>query len=435
MPTIITMFRIPITRRFVNSSFNKAITSLTTTNQSNAILQTTSNAFNPLLSAITRPPCTSTSVSATTKHCIARPHRKFFLSPFSLWTTLALVSFVFLSIMSPFLVITADGAPAKNKAASDNLVNAMAGGFSISDFSALPLQLQIEARVAGSQKLAYLPTSGPSLDFYYLNYRPQYKAGESKIDFWMLTPKDQKAPKSASLELYDEFGRVRLAVLVPEGTPIPQAVANKNEPFLWKSWAIPKTLDSDFDFSEKFRVVLRTSDTTITTTTTGTNKKKNNKRFDSILEFLTKRKISPAEAAGTTAGAVVVQDRQFRIKGLQASPGGQPNPARVYINRAVPSSTGSDNSKSNNNDSDSRNNNNNNSINNDINGNGNGNSNINVDNVNAKPVENNEPLPTVNNDKTKNPTSGTISIYAPIIKNKSVVALTTLALLVFASWF
>ncbi|KAF9183436.1 hypothetical protein BGZ50_004239 [Haplosporangium sp. Z 11] len=428
----------------MNSSFNKAIASLTTTSPTNTILQAISNAFIPLLSTIIRQPSTSTSVSAMTKHSIARPRKKFFLSPFSLWTTLALASFAFHLIMSPFLATTADGAPAKNGAAPDNIVNAMAGGFSISDLSALPLQLQIEARVAGKQKLAYLPISGPSLDFYYLNYRPQYKAGESKIDFWMLTPKSQKAPKSASLELYDEFGRVRLATLVPEGTPIPQTTANKNEPFLWKSWTIPKTLDSDIDFSEKFRVVLRTPDTTTTVTTAGANKKRNNKMFSSIFELLAKRKSSSAEAAGATAGDVVVQDRQFRIKGLQASPGGKPNPAKMYINRVVPSSTGSDSSKSNNNNnSNNDNNNNNNNNGNNDNSNNNNNSNSNTNNesntnsdiVNTKPTENNAPLSTVSNDKVRNPTSGTVSIYAPIIKNKSIVALTTLALLVFASWF
>jgi hypothetical protein len=33
---------------------------------------------------------------------------------------------------------------------------------------------------------------------------------------------------------------------------------------------------------------------------------------------------------------MVVQDRQFRIKGLTASPGGSPNPAKLSVNSALP---------------------------------------------------------------------------------------------------
>ncbi|KAF9096421.1 hypothetical protein BGX23_011352 [Mortierella sp. AD031] len=226
-----------------------------------------------------------------------------------------------------------------------------------SDTSALPLPLQIESQVRGTQKLAYLPTTGPSLDFYYLNYRPTYIAGQSTIDFWMISPKRTRAPKTASLELFDEFGKVRLTTLVKEGTEIPQAVASKGEPFLWKSWVVPKELKSDFDFSEKFRVVLRTSDTASapstpaasTTAAAGDGKTKaigkkvvkNDKRTvsSSLLNRIFKRAPAPAkESAASTpttvkaTGFVVVQDRQFRIKGLQATPGGKPNPAKLNVN-------------------------------------------------------------------------------------------------------
>ncbi|KAG0261277.1 hypothetical protein BG011_001165 [Mortierella polycephala] len=212
-------------------------------------------------------------------------------------------------------------------------------GFSVSDSSALPLQLQIEARVAGAQKLAYLPTSDPSLDFYYLNYRPSYRAGESTIDFWMLTPQGSKAPKTGPLELFDEFGRIRLAVLVPEGTEAPQTTANKNKPFLWKNWVVPKTLKANFDFSEKFRVVLRTSDTN------NNMKKKVDKRLDmddsTMLDFLLvknkNKHVSAADNANTisssalTDHSTIVQDRQFRIKGLKATPGGNLNPTKMNV--------------------------------------------------------------------------------------------------------
>lgn len=207
-----------------------------------------------------------------------------------------------------------------------------------------PLQLQIEAQVAGKQQLAYLPTGGPSLDFYYLNYRPAYRAGESSIDFWMLTPKGTLAPETASLELYDEFGNIRLAVLVPEGTRIPQVIANKNEPFLWKSWPIPKSLKADFDFSEKFRVVLKTSDSK--TVVSGTNappsrvSKPVKKRLDALFEPLVNARnqrdatttTSLSSSSSSSETRIVVQDRQFRIKGLKATPGGQPNPAKLHIN-------------------------------------------------------------------------------------------------------
>ncbi|KAF9105889.1 hypothetical protein BGX29_011101 [Mortierella sp. GBA35] len=226
-----------------------------------------------------------------------------------------------------------------------------------SDTSALPRQLQIESQVRGTQKLAYLPTTGPSLDFYYLNYRPTYIAGQSTIDFWMISPKGTREPKTASLELFDEFGKVRLATLVKEGTEIPQAVASMGKPFLWKSWVVPKELKSDFDFSEKFRVVLRTSDTASapstpaasTTAAAGDGKTKaigkkvvkNDKRTvsSSLLNKIFKRAPAPAkESAASTpttvkaTGFVVVQDRQFRIKGLQATPGGKPNPAKLNVN-------------------------------------------------------------------------------------------------------
>ncbi|KAF8931653.1 hypothetical protein BGZ58_007493 [Dissophora ornata] len=226
---------------------------------------------------------------------------------------------------------------------------------STSETSPLPLQLQIESQVEGRQRLAYLPTTGPSMDFYYLNYRPSYRAGESKVDFWMLTPKGTPAPKTGSLELYDEFGKIRLAVLVPEGTEIPQGEANKNEPFLWKSWAVPKTLKADFDFSEKFRVVLKTSDSkpasASTIITTAKKNKNKNKRWDydaTLKDFLLARKknsavvtaatvpaAAPVPANSVASSPIVVQDRQFHIKGLQATPGGKPNPAKLNVNKVI----------------------------------------------------------------------------------------------------
>ncbi|KAG0354089.1 hypothetical protein BG005_006758 [Podila minutissima] len=239
------------------------------------------------------------------------------LASFSFWATLAIVCVSVLSSSSTSPMVV-HAAPPRHTPAPANLINAM--GFALSETSPLSLQLQLEAAVAGTQKLAYLPTSGPAMDFYYLNYRPSYRAGHSKIDFWMLTPTGSTPPKSGSLELYDEFGKIRLATLVPEGTAIPQGAANKNEPFLWKSWAIPATLKSDFDFSEKFRVVLKTSDThaAVAVAAKVNNKKKIGKR---------------ADAAGPEK--VAVQDRQFRIKGLKATPGGKPNPAKVRVNHVV----------------------------------------------------------------------------------------------------
>ncbi|KAF9328385.1 hypothetical protein BG006_008404 [Podila minutissima] len=240
------------------------------------------------------------------------------LASFSFWATLAIVCVSVLSSSSTSPMVVHAAHP-RHTPAPANLINAM--GFALSETSPLSLQLQLEAAVAGTQKLAYLPTSGPAMDFYYLNYRPSYRAGHSKIDFWMLTPKGSTPPKSGSLELYDEFGKILLATLVPEGTVIPQGAANKNEPFLWKSWAIPATLKADFDFSEKFRVVLKTSDTHAAVATAA---KVNNK----------KKKIGKrADAAGPEK--VAVQDRQFRIKGLKATPGGQPNPAKVRANHVV----------------------------------------------------------------------------------------------------
>ncbi|KAG0246272.1 hypothetical protein BGX31_003462 [Mortierella sp. GBA43] len=257
--------------------------------------------------------------------------------------TVACLSFVVLSVMIPISSFTVDAAPAKHTPAPANLVKGMSMAYSPSDTSdRLPLQLQIEAQVAGKQQLAYLPTGGPSLDFYYLNYRPAYRAGESTIDFWMLTPKGSKAPKTGSLELYDEFGRIRLAVLVPEGTEIPQALANKNEPFLWKSWPVPKTLKADFDFSEKFRVVLRTSDSktaqavaeaNVNVNANGINKTVK-KRLDDLFGLLANP--NKNQQGSATSSRVVAQDRQFRIKGLTASPGGQPHPAKLHVNSVAP---------------------------------------------------------------------------------------------------
>ncbi|KAF9435395.1 hypothetical protein BGZ76_006382 [Entomortierella beljakovae] len=220
----------------------------------------------------------------------------------NIWPSVTIACIALLSVSSlPNHV--ANAAPAKIKA-SQNIVTAM-GEISMSATSALPIQLQIEARVAGNQKLAYLPTKGPGLDFYYLNYRPTYIAGESKIDFWMLTPQGSEPPKTASLELYDELGKIRLAVLVPEGTEIPRKLADQHEPFLWQSWSIPKNIKSDFDFSEKFRVVLKTN--------TNSDNKNIVKRADG-------------------SEAILVQDRQFKIKGLAATPGGKPHPSKIQVN-------------------------------------------------------------------------------------------------------
>ncbi|KAF8944666.1 hypothetical protein BGZ47_003930 [Haplosporangium gracile] len=225
-----------------------------------------------------------------------------------------------------------------------------------SDTAPLPLQLQIESQVRGSQKLAYLPTTGPSLDFYYLNYRPTYLADSGQIDFWMLTPEGSQAPATGSLELFDEYGKIRLATLVEEGTEIPQAVANKNQPFLWKSWKIPKTLQADFDFSEKFRIVLKTSENIAAAKkVANADANKNGKRqFDDagLVDFLLvknkNKHLTSADNASTLksmgAGNMVVQDRQFRIKGLTASPGGKPNPAKLNVNSILASPKSDDKS-------------------------------------------------------------------------------------------
>ncbi|KAG0029910.1 hypothetical protein BGZ81_003299 [Podila clonocystis] len=279
------------------------------------------------------------------------------LAPITLWA----ISLFCVSILSTSILV--DAAPAKHALAPNNLVSAM--GFTVSATSPLPLQLQLEARVAGTQKLAYLPTSGPAMDFYYLNYRPSYIAGESKLDFWMLTPQGATPPKTASLELFDEYGKIRLATLVPAGTEVPAAAANKNEPFLWKSWTIPKTLKADFEFSEKFRVVLRTSSSSKNTKSVEVmenkqGQKKKSKRADDDEEemLMVKNKNKHLNAANNaetvhsttaptnnkvksaaTPEVAAVQDRQFRIKGLKATPGGQPNPAKLRVNSVAPAST------------------------------------------------------------------------------------------------
>ncbi|KAF9401691.1 hypothetical protein BGZ94_005145, partial [Podila epigama] len=142
------------------------------------------------------------------QHFTTSNRRHHALASFSFWATLAILCITALSSTTS----VTDAAPAKKGVAPKNIVQSM--GFTVSEVSPLPLQLQLEAAVAGTQKLAYLPTSGPAMDFYYLNYRPAYRAGESKIDFWMLTPEGSKAPKTGSLELYDEFGKIRIATLV-----------------------------------------------------------------------------------------------------------------------------------------------------------------------------------------------------------------------------
>ncbi|KAF9905731.1 hypothetical protein EC991_001333 [Linnemannia zychae] len=299
------------------------------------------------------------STSSTARTSTTPPPR-----PFSLFSatsfTLACITFLALSTLSfnnnpSSLSNLASAAPAKHTLAPENLLHAMEIKFS--DTAALPLQLQIESQVRGIQKLAYLPTTGPSMDFYYLNYRPTYHAGgDNKIDFWMLTPEGSPAPRTGSLELFDEFGKVRLAVLVPEGTEIPQAVANKNQPFLWKSWKIPQSLGSEFDFSEKFRVVLKTSDHIAAANKAKANAKNKNNNEDKdkqkrqffddagLVDFLLvknkNKHVTTADNASTLssmgAGPMVVQDRQLRIKGLTATPGGKPNPAKLTVNSVLP---------------------------------------------------------------------------------------------------
>ncbi|KAF9115589.1 hypothetical protein BGX27_007326 [Mortierella sp. AM989] len=59
-------------------------------------------------------------------------------------------------------VLVADAVPAKHLPAPNNLVNDMS--ISVSETLGLPLQLQIESQVMRKQKLAYLPTTGPSMD-------------------------------------------------------------------------------------------------------------------------------------------------------------------------------------------------------------------------------------------------------------------------------
>ncbi|KAF9329189.1 hypothetical protein BG006_007691 [Podila minutissima] len=343
------MFKLPIDQAFLASSLTKAIQPFSTTAPSEALFATASTTAKNLVACL---PKSSHSKSSLSKYSLAKMLPPSALAPFAFWT----ISFLCASIMTTSVIV--DAAPKKHTPAPNNLVSAM--GFAVSPTSPLPLQLQLEARVAGTQKLAYLPTSGPAMDFYYLNYRPTYIAGESKLDFWMLTPQGSTPPKTASLELFDEYGKIRLATLVPAGTEVPAAAANKNEPFLWKSWTIPKTLKADFEFSEKFRVVLKTSSSSdnaksvqVTAKKHGQKKNKredeeevplvknknkhlnaanNAKTVESTKTAPTNNKVNPAAARE----AVVVQDRQFRIKGLTATPGGQPNPAKQRVNSVAP---------------------------------------------------------------------------------------------------
>ncbi|KAG0334708.1 hypothetical protein BG000_008107 [Podila horticola] len=344
------MFKLPINQAFLASSLTKAIQPFSTTAPSEALIAAASTTAKSLVACL---PKSSLSKSSLSKSSVAKMLPPSAMAPFTLWA----ISLLCISIMTTSIIV--DAAPKKHTSAPDKLVSAM--GFTVSATSPLPLQLQLEARVAGNQKLAYLPTSGPAMDFYYLNYRPSYIAGESKLDFWMLTPQGSTPPKTASLELFDEYGKIRLATLVPAGTGVPSATANKNEPFLWKSWTIPKTLKSDFEFSEKFRVVLRTSSSGNAKQVEVMGNKKNNKRAEAKDEedvLLVKNKnkhlnaVNNAETVDSTVASannknkvssaaaapdvMVVQDRQFRIKGLKASPGGQPNPAKLRVNSVAP---------------------------------------------------------------------------------------------------
>ncbi|KAF8947978.1 hypothetical protein BGZ47_007116 [Haplosporangium gracile] len=368
--TSVTIFKFPMAHNsnnsFLKSSFTKAITPLRTTAPYQAALSSTNTALVALLaSTLSRtssfiPSTTSSSTSTSTIR-----QGRILSRPFTArWSTLlALLSITLLSYGS-LLSSPASAAPAKHTPAPTNVVNAMALTFS--DTSALPLQLQIESQVRGTQKLAYLPTTGPSFNFYYLNYRPTYIAGQSTIDFWMISPKGVAAPKTGSLELFDEFGKIRLATLVKEGTEIPQDKAKSGEPFLWKSWVVPKELKSDFDFSDKFRVILKTSDSAATPAVVNiggreekvVNKKggkkggkkgvKNDKRSiaSSVLDKIFKRaapvkKTANKDTTIKAAGFTAVQDRQFRIKGLQATPGGKVNPTKLHVNSiAPPANTG-----------------------------------------------------------------------------------------------
>ncbi|KAF9303221.1 hypothetical protein BGZ74_004131 [Mortierella antarctica] len=344
------MFKLTIDQAFLASSLTKAIQPFSTTAPSEALFATASTTAKNLVACL---PKSSHSKSSLSKSSLAKMLPRSALAPFAFWA----ISFLCASIMTTSIIV--DAAPKKHTPAPNNLVSAM--GFTVSPTSPLPLQLQLEARVAGTQKLAYLPTSGPAMDFYYLNYRPTYIAGESKLDFWMLTPQGSTPPKTASLELFDEYGKIRLATLVPAGTEVPAAMASKNEPFLWKSWSIPKTLKADFEFSEKFRVVLRTSSSSDNAKSVHVVAKKHgqkkNKREDEEEEVLLvknknkhlkaannaetveSKKTAPTNNKVNSAAAheaVVVQDRQFRIKGLTATPGGQPNPAKQRVNSVAP---------------------------------------------------------------------------------------------------
>ncbi|KAF9972546.1 hypothetical protein BGZ73_004316 [Actinomortierella ambigua] len=332
-----TLFLSPVNKSFIRSTFSKAIMPLT------------SNSMAPSLS---------------------KRSTKVLMGVMSLLWVAALLAAV---KSGPSL---AHAAPTKKKYAQLNVINAMS--FKVSEKAALPLQLQIEATVKGQQKLAYMPQTGPALDFYYLNYRPSYLAGESKIDFWLYSSVGSKVPKTASLDLYDEYGRVKLMTIVPPGTPIPKNAA-KGEPFIWKSWAIPTSIKSKFDFSDRFRVVLTTSDDLEAAAKaraaanaapaaakpvvqnvaqkpgngnehTGDQKKNlKQKRYFSesivfpMYDFLAKAKSKIAgQALAATAPAPadpavpVVQDRILRIKGLKATPGGQPNPAKANIATSAP---------------------------------------------------------------------------------------------------
>ncbi|KAF9546234.1 hypothetical protein EC957_009973 [Mortierella hygrophila] len=347
-----TIYKFPMARTFNNtflrSSFTKAITPLRSTAPSQAILSSVTTTLAALLSSALSHAPSTTSSSITTISGVRRA--RMLSRPFTAqWaTTLALLSITLFSYCS-LLITPATAAPAKHTLASNKVVNSMALTFS--DTSALPLQLQIESQVRGTQKLAYLPTTGPSLDFYYLNYRPTYIAGQSTIDFWMISPKGIAAPKTASLELFDEFGKIHLATLVKEGTEIPQGKAASGEPFLWKSWVVPKDLKADFDFSDKFRVILKTSFDSASNPAlmnAGGRRKmvkkvvKVDKRsiITSVLDNIFKRaapvKKTTKDTPVNTAGVTVVQDRQFRIKGLKATPGGKVNPAKLHVNSVAP---------------------------------------------------------------------------------------------------
>ncbi|KAG9288294.1 hypothetical protein G9A89_021325 [Geosiphon pyriformis] len=133
-------------------------------------------------------------------------------------------------------------------------------------------------------------TGSGALDFYYLNWKTSYTAGEN-LDLFVILNPGANPPTQVLISLFDEYNRIKIADL----GDIPLGQYQVGEPFALATWKVENKLSANFDFDSGY--------------------------FTLVMLW-------------QEDGNDMIKDRRIKLNKVTASPGGGPNPALSNANKS-----------------------------------------------------------------------------------------------------